>query len=143
MDWTDDFPMTETYPSALGRDVEFYITAKDLTTGFLIEATETEKSRGKRFGFTLSCFSRVDPYEALGNLRRKIRKRLATRYLATHEAASAWLSHDELVGIIDYDIDSDEIIIQVDGEALTMDQLATILKGHEGFEVRLQIVEQL
>ncbi len=139
--WRKDFPITETHLAADGREIQFLITADESPTGFVIQAEETKASRGNRFGFTFRTFSPVSPYLALGDVRDKIRRRLATKYME-RKGERPGLTHDELVGVIDYSQEEDEIVLQVDGEKITMDELRQIFSTYEGFEIALTIHEQ-
>jgi len=56
---------------------------------------------GKRCGYRFRVFSTNSPYEALGMIRQKIRKTLATKYIDDSEDVFA-LTHERLVGRIDF-----------------------------------------
>jgi len=114
---------------------------EELPIGYSVSAEETKKSRGKRCGYHFRVFSNSDPYDALGIIRQKIRKNIATKYIDDSEDTLA-LTHDRLVGRIDYSSEENEISIEVDGRRITMDQLKDILSAYEGFELFLEIKEQ-
>ncbi|MBA2882978.1 hypothetical protein HNR65_003334 [Desulfosalsimonas propionicica] len=139
--WEKDFPMEESYKAADGRIITFKITAEETPAGFFIQAEETKKSRKNRLGYTFTKFSPVNPYLALGEIRDTIRERLATKYI-DHTDKLPELTHDKLVGIIDYSTDDEEVVLQVDGNKITMADLQRILSGHEGFEIKIEIKEQ-
>ena len=108
--------------------------------GFRVFAEETEKSRGRRLGYRFTVFSPINPYLALGEIRQLIRLRLATRYVDRSDGYVS-LTHDELVGVIDYSAGEDRIQLQVDGESVTMTDLSEILSAYEGREIHISIRE--
>ena len=138
--WRDDFPMEESYTSASGQKITFRIGADESPMGFRAFAEETEESRGDRSGYRFTVFSPIDPYLALGEIRGLIRSRLATRYVDRSDGYAS-LTHDELVGVIDYSEDDGGIVLQVDGEKVTMGDLGQILSAYEGREIRISIRE--
>jgi len=139
--WQKDFPIEEAYKDAHGHVITFKITARETPAGFLIQAEESAKSKKKRFGYTFTKFSPINPYLALGYIRDKIRKRLSTKFIEYSEKEPQ-LTHDRLVGIIDYSNEDGEVVLQVDGNKITMNDLYRILSGYEGFEILLDITEQ-
>lgn len=139
--WEKDFPIKESYKAADGRTITFEITAGETPAGFFVQAEETEKSRKNRLGYTFTKFSPVNPYLALGEIRDTIRGRLSTKYIDYTEQLPE-LTHDKLVGIIDYSTDDEEVVLQVDGNKITMADLQRILSGYEGFEIMIEIKGQ-
>ena len=139
--WQKDFPIEESYKAAAGRTITFKITAGETPTGFLVQAKETKKSRKNRLGYTFTKFSPVSPCLALGEIRDKIRERLATKYVDYTEQLPE-LTHDKLVGMIDFSTDDEEVVLQVDGNKITMEDLQRILSAYEGFELSIEIKEQ-
>ena len=99
--WQDDFPIEESHTSASGQEITFRIDMDESPTGYRATAQETDRSRGCRMGFRLSVFSPINPYLALGEFRRLIRTRLATRSVERSDGFVG-LTHDCLVGVIDY-----------------------------------------
>jgi len=139
-EWEKDFPIEESYKSADGRTITFKITASQAPTGFLVEAEETKKSKKKRMGYSFTKFSPASPYLALGEIRSTIRERLATKYIDYIDQLPE-LTHDKLVGRIDYSTADEEVVLQVDGNKLTMLDLQRILSAYEGFEITIEIKE--
>jgi len=139
--WEKDFPIEESYKAADGRTITFKITAGETPAGFFVQAEEAGKSRKSRLGYTFTKFSPVNPYLALGEIRDAIRERLATKYIDYTEQLPE-LTHNKLVGIIDYSTDDEEVVLQVDGNKITMADLQRILSGYEGFEITIKIKEQ-
>lgn len=136
--WRDDFPMEESHTSASGREIAFRITVDESPMGFRAFAEETDESRGGRLGYRFTVYSPINPYLALGEIRGLIRSRLATRYVERSDGFVS-LTHDELVGVIDYSEDDGGIVLQVDGEKVTMGDLREILSAYEGREIRMRI----
>ncbi len=139
--WQKDFPMEESYKAADGRTITFELTAGETPAGFFVQAEETNKSKKNRLGYTFTKFNPVNPYIALGEIRDKIRERLATKYIDYTEQAPE-LTHDKLVGMIDHSTEDEEVVLQVDGDKITMADLQRILSAHEGFEITIEIKEQ-
>ena len=80
------------------------------------------------------AFSVVDPFHALGDLRKQIRKLLSIRHLVERHGRLS-LTHDRLRGHI-----SDGGVV-VDGTFLTFEQLAELVQTYEGFQFDLKIVD--
>ena len=78
----------------------------------------------------------VDPFHALGDLRKQIRKLLAPRHLVKRQGDLS-LTHDRLRGHISYGG------VVVDGTFLTFEQLAELMQTYEGFQFDLKIVDSL
>jgi hypothetical protein len=140
-DWHKDFPMTDKYRNAEGKQIEFKVTAQELPTCFHVTAIETEKSRGKRIGYHFVVFSNLSPYEALGKIRLKIRETLSIKYI-DDSGDEPTLTHDKLVGRVTYSRQEDQVVIEVDGKEINSDQFWKILSMYEGFEISLVIKEQ-
>ena len=109
--------------------------------GYIVTAEETSKSRGRRCGYNFSIFSNDNPYAALGMVRQKIRINLAVKYIDDSGTTLA-LTHDKLVWRITYSSKQEEICLEVDGRAISVEQLKTILLAYEGFELFLEIKDQ-
>ena len=87
-------------------------------------------------GYVCRTFSVVDPFHALGDLRKQIRKLLATRHLVKRQGDLS-LTHDRLRGHISYGG------VVVDGIFLTFENLAELMQTYEGFQFDLHIVDSL
>jgi hypothetical protein len=68
------FPMREKYTDCRGAERIFEITVRTLPIGFVIEARECSDSL---YGYEFSHGAEANPFEALGAVRRKIRKALS------------------------------------------------------------------
>jgi len=127
----DSFPTSETFVDCCGKSHEFALEVRITASGYFVHATE-RVSKGE--GYAFAAHAETDPYLALGRLRGKIQKGLATRYLAAGEREPR-LGHDVAVGHIGYGG------VVVDGQYLTFHQLAAILSAHEGWQFKLEIVD--
>jgi hypothetical protein len=131
-----DFPIRETVEDHSGAYRAFLITYRSVGLGFTVTAEE-EGTAG--LGYRFSAFSETSPYSALGALRRKMYRALATRHITRSEGYWRPL-HDTLRGRITVDGDGDLALV-VDGTPLTLEDLRQILAMHEGWDFKLQIVD--
>jgi hypothetical protein len=92
-------------------------------------------------GYQFAAFSETSPYSALGRLRRKMYRRMATRHLTGSPGAYHML-HDKLSGRITSD-GNGGVVLVIDGLEVGIENLASMLLAHEGWEFELQIVEAL
>lgn len=128
------FPFEEQFHDFSGQRRSFRISLRSRPTGdFFLEAKEVSKREGYRFEVYSAAYSEPAVGDALGVLRRKIRRTLSTRYLQLDAEGKKQLTHDELEGRITYGG------LVVDGEMLTFEELRTILTVYEGFEIRMNI----
>jgi tetratricopeptide (TPR) repeat protein len=132
------FPRAETYRAADGRQVKFQIRARVLPSGYVLTAEETHGSRGAGFGYRFTAYSAVKPWIALAALLQKIRRTLAVKYLEA-SGGHILLTHDELMGRIDYSTEDEEVVLEVDGQKLTKEEFWRIISTYEGFEIELKI----
>ncbi|HEX5180567.1 MAG TPA: hypothetical protein VFW04_14615 [Gemmatimonadaceae bacterium] len=127
----DSFPTAETFVDCCGEPHEFALELLRTASGYFLRATECAS---KDDGYAFAAHSETGPYLALGRLRSKLQKGLATRYLAAGETQPR-LGHDVAVGRISYGG------VVVDGQSLTFDELAAILSVYEGWQFKLEIVD--
>lgn len=127
----DSFPASETFVDCCGKAHEFALELLETASGYFVRATERVSGED---GYAFAAHSETDPYLALGRLRGKIHKGLATRYLVAGEPQPR-LGHGVAVGHISYGG------VVVDGQYLTFDEFAAILSGHEGWQFKLEIVD--
>jgi len=137
-DWGADFPIREEVEDYGGRTRAFVINCHEGGLGFTVRAEE-EGRRGA--GYQFEAYSETSPYSALGRLRQKMYRALATRHVTGSPGAYRML-HDRLSGRITSDGKGDVALV-VDGIALGIDDLASILASHEGWGFELQIVDAL
>lgn len=131
-----DFPIRETVEDHAGAHRPFLITYRSGGLGFTVTAEEEGKDG---LGYRFSAFSETSPYNALGALRRKMYRALATRHITWSEGHCRPL-HDILRGRITVDGDGDLVLV-VDGTPLTLEDLRQIFAMHEGWDFKLQIVD--
>ena len=138
LNWQRDFPMREEAEDYAGRQRVFVITCHEGGLGFTVRATE-EGREGT--GYEFAAYSETSPYSALGRVRDKMRRGLATRHI-TGSPGDYQMTHDQLRGRISSDRETGVFVV-VDGVALTMEDLAQILSTHEGWAFDLRIVDAL
>ena len=127
----DDFPATEEFVDFAGRTHTFTLEPRLVPGGYCVFAVEdVEGDDGYRF----RAFSVVDPFHALGDLRKRIRKLLSIRHLHKRDGRLS-LTHDRLRGHVSYGG------VVVDGIFLTFEQLAELIQTYEGFQFDLKIVD--
>lgn len=134
-DWKDDddFPMTESFWDFTGKQREFVIQLHAQPRGYFLMATEKRES-SLVDGYQFAAHSPTDPYFALGVLRGRIRRGLATRYLVSRNGEVSF-SHDTVQGHIGYSG------VVIDGVFIPFDQFAYLLQTYEGFQFSLRIAD--
>lgn len=131
---TEKFPLEESFLDFSGHSRSFQLTLDKRPTGdFYVEARELSGSAGYRFEVYSPVFSEPAIGSALGKLRQKIRSNLATRHLHTDSTGRKSLANQQLRGRIANDG------VVVDGGLLTFEEIQTILREHEGFEIQIII----
>lgn len=136
--WDADFPMREEVEDHTGRARAFVITCHEGGLGFTVRAEE-EGRRGA--GYQFAAYSETSPYSALGRLRQKMYRGLATRHV-TGPPGGYRMLHDRLSGRMTSDGEGGVALV-VDGIALGIEDLASILASHTGWAFELQIVDAL
>ena len=126
-----DFPKMEEFVDFAGRTRKFTLEQFPVPLGYGVCASEDVEGDD---GYVFRAYSTVDPFHALGDLRRRIRKLLSVRHLIEHDGRLV-PTHDRLRGRIAYGG------VVVDGIFLTFDQLAELLQTYEGFQFDLRIVD--
>ncbi len=134
-DWASDFPIREEVEDYAGRMRSFVINCG---LDFTVRAEE-EGRRGA--GYQFAAYSETSPYSALGRVRQKMHRGLATRHV-TGSAGGYRMLHDRLSGRITSD-GKGGVLLVVDSIALGFEDLASILGSHEGWGFELQIVDAL
>ena len=138
LNWERDFPIREEVEDYAGRQRLFVITCHEGGLGFTVRATE-EGSGGT--GYEFAAYSETSPYSALGRVRDKMRRGLATRYI-TGGIGDYQMTHDRVFGRISSDGDTG-VVLFIDGIPLSMEDFAKILSSHEGWAFELKIVDAL
>ena len=136
--WEKDFPIREEVEDYAGKARAFVITCHEGGLGFTVRAKEEGDQES---GYEFAAYSETSPYSALGRLRHKMRRALATRHI-TGSPGGYRMLHDRLSGRITSD-GSGGVMLVVDGAPLGIDDLASILGSHEGWAFELQIVDAL
>ena len=137
-DWNNDFPIEEEVEDHAGRTRCFLITCHDGPLGFTVRAQEQE---AQGTGYEFAAYSETSPYNALGRLRQKMYRGLATRHI-TRSLHGYRMLHDKLSGRIASD-GNRGVLVVVDGIPLSIDDLAHILISHEGWSFDLTIIDSL
>jgi hypothetical protein len=130
--------MREEVEDFAGRQRVFVITCHEGGLGFTVRAAE---EGGGGAGYEFAAYSETSPYSALGRVRDKMRRGLATRHI-TGSRGDYQMTHDQLSGRISSDREAGVFLV-VDGMPLTMEDLAEILSTHEGWGFELRIVDAL
>jgi hypothetical protein len=136
--WGADFPMREEVEDYAGRARVFVINCHEGGLGFTVRG---EEEGGRGDGYQFAAYSETSPYRALGRLRQKMHRALATRHVTGSPGAYRML-HDKLSGRITSD-GKGGVVLVVDGIALGIEDLASILAAHEGWGFELRIVDSL
>jgi hypothetical protein len=126
-----DFPRTEEFVDFAGHTRKFTVRLDPIPIGHCVTAIEEAEGDD---GYVFRAFSSVDPFQALGDLRKRIPKLLSVRHLVRRDGRLS-LTHDRLRGRIS----SGGVV--VDGIFLTFDELAELLQVYEGFQFDLKIVD--
>ena len=136
--WDDDFPLREDVEDFSGRTRTFVISCRESGLGFTVRAEE-EGAEGT--GYEFAAYSETSPYSALGRLRQKMYRGLATRHI-TGSPGRYRMLHDTLNGRITSDAEGGVVLV-VDGVPLGIDDLAEIFASHEGWGFEMQIRDAL
>ena len=129
-----DFPIRQAFTDYSGKPRHFVISYFPANLGFGVQAEEEGKD-GQ--GFFFREFDATSPYLALGRLRGRIRKTLATRHIEQPEPGNFQATHETVRGRISYS--DGEVAFVIDGQLLTLQQFGKMVETFEGFEFRLDI----
>jgi hypothetical protein len=138
--WQRDFPIREEVEveDYAGQARVFVIDCHEGGLGFTVRATE-EGLQGT--GYEFAAYSETSPYSALGRVRDKMRRGLATRHI-TGPPGDYQMTHDYVRGRISSDRETGVFLV-VDGIPLTMEDVAKLLGTHEGWTFELRIADAL
>ena len=134
-DWQSDFPRREEFEDFSGIVKTFVVDCYEGPLGYTVRARE-ENPKGE--GYEFAVYRETSPYIALGRLRQKAQRSMATRHLSSGRD----MLHDKLQGRITSD-GRGHVLLVVDGLAVDMDELARFLSTHEGWEFELRIKDAL
>jgi hypothetical protein len=129
-----DFPIRQAFSDCSGRTRHFVIKYFRASLGFGVQAEEEGKD-GE--GFVFREFDPTSPYLALGRLRGRIEKALATRHIEQREPGNFQATHRTVRGRISYS--DGEVAFVIDGQLLTLQQFGKMVETFEGFEFRFDI----
>ena len=135
--WKQDFPIHEEAEDFGGRKRSFVIDCHEAPLGYTVRASETGKNG---LGFEFASYSETSPYAALGRVRDKMARGLATRHLSSAKGPREML-HDSLEGRITSR--AGEVVVVVDGIPLDIEDLARFLAAREGWGFHLRITDPL
>jgi hypothetical protein len=139
----ETFFKNESFQKADGSFAEFEIYQLDDHNSntknnlFCLTAKETEKSKGDRFGYEFKASSYVSPEYTMGQLREKIRKILAVKYL-DREKGVPHLTHDSLLARVSY-CKEEGIVLEADGRKVTKEEFWEMISSYEGWEIELKV----
>jgi len=136
--WKADFPIRENVEDFAGKQRTFVIDCHEGGLGYTVRASEEGK---KSLGFEFAAYSETSPYSALGRVRDKMSRGLATRYTTTGHGDRRML-HDTLRGRIT-SAGEGRVALVVDGIAMGIEEIETFFQSHEGWEFELRIVDSL
>ncbi len=134
-DWQGDFPLREEFEDFSGKMRVFVIDCHEGPLGYTVRGRE-EKPKGE--GYEFAAYSETTPHAALGRLREKARRSMATRHLGRDRS----MLHDTLTGRITSGGDQGALLV-IDGIAIDVDELARLLRTYEGSEFKLRIKDPL
>jgi hypothetical protein len=123
------FPLRESFVDCCGRAREFIIDFSRSEDQRFLTAVEATDAQGR---YEFAAMSETDPYLALGQLRRTIRRELSTRYLRSN-GGRLGLSHDALKGRIAYGG------VAVDGRFVDFAELLELVQTYESFHISIEI----
>jgi hypothetical protein len=126
--WKDDFPIHQEVEDFSGRKRSFVIECHEGPLGFTVRASEVGK---KGLGYEFASYSETSPYSALGRVRKKLSRGLATRHITTSHGGLRML-HDRLKGRIT-SAGEGRVALVVDGIPLGIEDIKTFLQSYEGW----------
>ena len=129
-----DFPFHQTFTDCAGQTRHFLVSYFPASLGFGVQAEEEGKD-GQ--GFYFREFDATSPYLALGRLRGRIEKALATRHIVEVEPGDFQVTHRTVRGRISYS--DGEVAFVIDGQLLTLQQFGKMVETFEGFEFQFDI----
>ena len=133
-----DVPIRQAFTDCSGQTRHFVITYYPLRLGFGVHAEEEGKD-GQ--GYFFREFDAASPYLALGRVRGRIERALATRHIERRHQPDVegdyQMTHQTVRGRVSYA--ENEVAFVIDGQRLTLQQLGKMIETFEGYEFRLDI----
>ena len=136
--WKVDFPIHEKVEDFSGRQRSFVIHCQEGQLGYTVRASE-EDADG--LGYEFAAYSETSPYSALGRVRQKMSRGLATRHITDAHGTKEML-HDTLKGRITSN-GTGGVVLVVDGIALGIEDIELFVTSREGWEFEMRIVDAL
>ena len=136
--WKADFPILEIVEDFAGKQRKFVINCHEGGLGYSVRASEEGKDG---LGYQFAAYSETSPYSALGRVRKKLSRGLATRHMTTSHGDLRML-YDTLKGRIT-SAGEGRVALVVDGIPLCIEKIETFLRSREGWEFELRIVDSL
>jgi hypothetical protein len=136
----DVFPLREDFGDCCGQRRWFVVSMDEVQLGYAISAQEEGVEGGD--GYYFREFDANSPFLALGQLRGRIRRALATRHVEERAPGDFLPLHDTLRGRISYSREEDEVAFVIDGKSLTLAQFAKMVQMFEGWQFRLDFLEE-
>ncbi len=133
---TAQFPLRDEVEDFAGRKMVFVIDCDESAAGYAVTAVEEGKDR---LGYEFSGYSETSPWAALGMVRRKMARALATRHLSERGGGAQYPLHDTLRGRITWKEEGPLFVI--DGIPLTLEQLGKALLSCEGWDFRIELID--
>jgi hypothetical protein len=134
-DWKNDFPIREEAEDFSGKQRSFLIDCHEGGLGYTVRASEQGKNG---LGYEFAAYSETSPYAALGRVRQKISRGLATRHIST-SGGERHMLHDTLKGRITTD-ENGRVLLVIDGIPLRIEEIESFFNTHVGrvFEMRIE-----
>ena len=135
----DVFPIREDFEDFSGKRRWFEICMVRLQLGYSVSATEEGTRDGQ--GYFFREFDPISEYLALGRLRGRIQRALATRHLQERSPGEFQSLHNTLRGRISYASGTREVAFVIDGKFVTLTQFSKIAESYEGWEFRMEFLD--
>ena len=135
--WKADFPIHDKVEDFSGQQRSFVIHCHEGQLGYTVRASE-EDTNG--LGYEFAAYSETSPYSALGRVRQKMSRGLATRHITNSHGTNEML-HDTLTGRITSN--GGGVVLVVDGIALGIEDIELFIKSREGRGFEMRIVDAL
>lgn len=136
----DVFPLREDFCDCCGQHRWFVISMDEVQLGYAISARE-EGVEGDD-GYYFREFDANCPFLALGRLRARIQRALATRHVEEQAPGDFLPLHDTLRGRISYSRKENQVAFVIDGKFVTLAQFVKIVQMFEGWQFRLDFMEE-
>jgi len=135
----DVFPLRDDFCDCCGERRRFVISMHEVQLGYALSARE--EGAEDKDGYLFREFDANSPFLALGRLRGRIQRALAIRHLEERVPGEFLPLHDRLRGRISYSSGEDAVAFVIDGKSLTLAQFAKIVQMFEGWQFRLDFLE--